>query len=48
MIEVFECLQLFDAAELGFLNSRFHDADCLVIGLDRHWIGMAILATMRK
>jgi hypothetical protein len=29
MIEAFEFLQLFVAAELGFLNSRFHEADCL-------------------
>ena len=48
IVEALKSVQLFGLAKLGVLHRGFQDADGLVIDLDRHRVGMAVLAAMRQ
>jgi hypothetical protein len=48
VIEPLARLQGFSVAELGLFYAALKDPDRLVIDLERHRIGMAVLAAMRQ
>ena len=48
IVETLQRLHLLVAPQLGLLHRRFQDANGLVVDLDRHGIGVAVLAAMRQ